>query len=370
MTEDVHGKLLEAVRGSIGMLVDCDAITDAEHGRMRFKDDWLVVDDTGRPRVRPPAGFEKYRRVRRNSGVLLKTGSDPMGVTYVVTAAHCIPLIYEEIERIRLVVGLGRLEQSFDRSQVIFLGEVKHYENMPDRDLVILTARGIPSEPKISRVSRDVFDAGTRNGGPKVYVIGHAGGRELSAFEGTVTARVPPEPKFGARGVNLEVPGMKHCLSGAPVFLGSDERVTLLGVVQRNDDVDGRIHALVQKIIARDPSRRYEALAAVHDALHYFDLFRRHGMPQFGPAALLRRVCDAHGVSGLELPWHEGSPDMRPTLELAMNKLRGLLGTSFEKSDVEEIEALAIDDCDKFVHAHRLNVTLVHGSPSQEVVPW
>lgn len=257
ISEELRRELLAKVGATVGLLIDAHAIDGAPGGgARRFKKERISsvngVSRLTRLYSLPMAGGEA--RAPRHSCVLFKSSD---GTHRIATSAHCITVDEEWRKQVRAVVGIADIEQEFSAAQVIELGGIQHYEDMPDRDLAILIAR--IQAPTMSTMS---FPGGAPGVavGDRVYVVGHAGGLNMEVFPGLVKSRVEPGGRLS--GLNIEVSGSRRCLSGSPVFTwAAGGEPALFGVLQGLKEVvipapDGVMKAIPPADDCLDPPSR------------------------------------------------------------------------------------------------------------------
>lgn len=235
MNESRKAELIEKVGRAVGLLVNFAAIDrDPASGQSWIKEDWIC-------RFRPPrvwpgtlidvgGGFEEPPQ---STGVLFRSQDG----AHVATSAHSIAVEKRWRDQVRLVVGLDHVRQRVPSTQVVEIGGLEHYEDMDDRDLAIMVGRADETVPGLSLAP----PALVITPGDPVYVVGHAGGRDIAVFAGTVKSRMPEAADAPLRSLNVDLKGGHPCLSGSPAFVWrAGGEPILVGVVQGKKEVQAR----------------------------------------------------------------------------------------------------------------------------------
>lgn len=231
MDERRRNDVLDAVAGSVGLMVDDGLVDDHSRRIVRRR-----IGEGPRLLREPLTLAGKPSRGPMSTGVSIRMRHDDQELRCVATASHVLePETTGWMGRVRFIPGLRDFERAIGPDQEHEPKELIHYERAEGRDLVIVRLDGTASGLQSMSLPPESMD---RIDDEEVYVVGHAGGRPLSVFAAKVGTRVPdcgPSGCRGLRGVNLKlVDGAQQCLSGAPVFAWREGTPQLLGIVQGN----------------------------------------------------------------------------------------------------------------------------------------
>lgn len=357
-------RVLDATKGSVGLIIDHGAIEPIASDRARIRRARIsrhgCVTQEG-----SVCTSCRTRLIRRCTGVLVY-GNDE--TPRLATASHCIHLDEDVRAQVRVIVGLGPVAREFSRTQIVEPVGVKHLEDLPGRDLAIFSVRGDSSLPGCSL---PVESLELEDDEP-VFVVGHAAGRDLDVYEGKLVTRRPMGRAFASRGYTVELLGYRDLLSGSPAFVWRNGAPILVGVLERQEDqfrhrLKRELYSLISELAGGNRQEQSRILRAVEGALLLAELpslLDHEGHDHGSITAAFRMACQDCSIPDRSLAVSSGcTPSMS-----YLARVEESLGTLLPDLELGPLLAfVGAEPCTAAPRRQQVYIVALHGALSSNL---